>query len=264
VLDMIPGAPRLATYSMSGVYRTSEVLTGVGLAVGLGNANGRLVIESGVLGSDDRKVLRVDRRDAPLITYKSPPKIQVSSSQGLVQHLSLPGPFAPRPQWAVANGGKLAFWSGSGSAIRLLSIEGKAAGSVSIPEATFRVAPADREAWVTQNFSPDAVLFGKPDPYRGLRESASKTVQFPERFPAAMRLLGDEPSGLWVLRAAAASGEVWSIIDSGVPARELIVPAGRELVALGRDFVVATARDADGIEIVEVYRKPIRTNPVQR
>jgi hypothetical protein len=90
-----------------------------------------------------------------------------------------------------------------------------------------------------------------------LRPRARDVVRFHERFPAVLELVGDPAGGIWIRQTTAGSGEVW--VYRGVDGSErgsVRLPAGRHLLRVAEEALVAFAINEYEVEQIEVYARP--------
>lgn len=197
--------------------------------------------------------LRGEQHDTVLVIRASSEKIDLQAPGS--PSLTLSPPYAPEAVWALLSDGRVAYWDGRAADLRLLDLMGRAVGTLPLPSSTYRVQEADRQGWFDEAI-PSAAIGGEVDPFKGLRTAAREQVRFPERMPLVLGLVADPAGGVWVQRAPATSGEVWTYLDARGPRRSLRLAPGRELLAVGTGELAATARDEMDREIVEIYRKP--------
>ena len=256
VLDLVPGAPRVVTFTLSGESVRTTVVSGVELGVTLSAVGDELIVETAEFRGRNRKLVRVAQPDAALTEFMRPEQIQLVSDEGPMQSLRVAPPFAAQPHWTVLQGAGVALWPGEGQHITVLPLRGGDTLVIELPERSYPLTAADQARWIERTFPADAEVFGIRDAYRGLRKAARERIQFPDVFPPVLRLESDSRGGLWVLRADRATGQVWTLIEAGVETLTLVGPPGRDLVAFGARMLAATTVDENGVELIEIYERP--------
>jgi len=256
VLDLVPGAPRVVTFTLTGEAVRTTVASGVELGVALSAVDDELIIETAELRGRTRKLVRVAQPDAALLEFVRPEQIQLVSDEGPMQSLRVTPPFAAQPHWTVLQGAGVAFWPGEGQHIAVLPLHGGDTLVIELSKRAYPLTAADQARWIERTFPVDAEVFGIRDAYRGLRKAARERIQFPDAFPPVLRLDSDSRGGLWVLRADRASGQVWTLIEAGIETLTLVGPPGRDLVAFGARMLATTAVDENGVELIEIYERP--------
>ena len=177
----------------------------------------------------------------------------------------------PRPAWfsapvAVANDAD-SFWIGLGTeySIRQYARDGRLVRIIRRSWTPRRVTSRDIDEYVVE--------WGK----RWIRETGAEAERrradlrddpYESVVPAYSELIADRAGRLWVrtpdIRDAPRAGQLytmplvpstWSVFDArGVWLCEVTFPANFHPQEIGRDYVLATARDADGVETVVLHR----------
>lgn len=168
--------------------------------------------------------------------------------------LTLNAPFAPLPTWVALPSGKIAFWDGQTPELLLLNFQGDTVSRLPLPATPRPVSPRDREGWFGEGI-PVGDFMGRGDIFRPLREKAREQVRFPPNLPLVLALLPDPGGGVWVQRSPAASGQLWTHVDTAGTQFSMQLPPGRKLLAIGESRLAVAARDELDVETLELYRK---------
>ena len=221
-------------------------------------------------GSDSTPMVRVTvvGRPAEVVTW-----VQVTADPGPVKR-GLPYiPFSPQDGWNVMPDGRIGIVRAADYHVEFLTGDGRV--SVRGPANRFDRIPVtetDRIAY-TRQFMENSTVGGRagagatpsgesPVPPEWLEqreiEKLARDNTFAKEKPPitdAMPLV--TPTGeLWVERSGPAGApSMWDVFDeNGQMVRRYRFPAGRRLVALGRETAYAIATDEDGLQKLERYR----------
>jgi hypothetical protein len=179
-------------------------------------------------------------------------------------------PFAPQDGWAVTRAGRVAIVRSHDYHVEWLGGEKGVVRGPAVPWDPVPVTPADRMAY-TRSFIANSPVGGRnPDggmsaaPAEFLADRTVRQVAENNEFAGTMgpftdaRPLVGEDGTLWVERAThVGAPSVWDVFDaSGRPTRQVRLPPGRRLIALGRAAVYLVAADDDGVERLERYALP--------
>ena len=197
--------------------------------------------------------LRGARQDTVLRYPVSGETVQLSAPGS--PSLSLPAPFRPEPAWGAFPDGRIAFWDGRDDAVHVLDRNGRRMARLALPSTRYALTDADREAWLAGSFPGE--IRGQ-NPFAALREKARTEMKFPASFPPVLGLLPDARGGVWVLHTPPSAGQRWTYLAQGQRPLTIRLPARRSLLAVSPTEMAVHARDADGVETVEIYRTPQR------
>lgn len=244
---------KIASYDRAGNFVGSRPLT-AGMAVRLEMAGRDTLVE--LFGQQTQTVVRLRgaRQDTVLRYAHAGDMVQLSAPGA--PSLTIPAPYAGGPAWAALPNGRIAFWDGRESVVRLLDLTGRVVGRLPLPASRYAVTAPDREAWFASAI---------PSEIRGqrvfepLRQRARTEVRFPGHFPAVLGLRADPSGGVWVQQTPSASGQRWVLLREGQAPARIQLPPRQTLLAIGEHELAALARDADDVEVIHVYGHPQRT-----
>jgi hypothetical protein len=217
--------------------------------------------EAGSLYFDRVIDVRLRKRDgeridqAPLV--RKPPAGVLDT----IAQLTIPGPGNPNAfpawdAWAAGRDGRIAIVRNQDAyRVDWVLPDGSAVRGVVVDEPALAVTDDDRTAWQSANGGRgmrSSVSFG------GSRPTAPPAVEFPDRFPPAKAIHVSEDGRALVVRHQPLA-ETRPLIDvfdaSGRRTARLRLPAGREVVAVGRSLY-AFRTDDDGFQWLERYELP--------
>lgn len=202
-----------------------------------------------------RHLLRLSgQKNDTVLTWKTAARQITLAAEG-APTLTLPAPFEAEALWAGLSTGKVAFWDGAASHVRVVDLAGGPEARLPLPADRIPITEGDREAWFLDAIPVDEFK-GKKDIFAPVREKARGEVEFPESLPAALALLPDADGGVWARRTTSGAGEHWVRLAPEGPGASFRLPPGRELLAIGRTEMAVRARDENDVETVEVYRRP--------
>jgi hypothetical protein len=196
-----------------------------------------------------------------------PPSWQREGRPRLTPGIPMVG-YAPQDAWAVAADGRVALVRAGDYHVEWRATNGQVLRGPSYAYERLPVTDADKRAFVAaflqsspmSGRGPDGGMGHTPGEFQTAERVAQaiRTNEFAERHPYF------RPGGAWV----APDGALW--VERSVPAgaalvldvfddggrmvRQVILPAGRRLVGVGREVLYAVAADPDGLETLERYR----------
>lgn len=243
---------KIVTFGDDGTFSTTRPLDGW--------ANRMFVVGTDtILGSftpmtRSRAIVRYagEARDTVLAYSTSPEEVRLEAP-GAPSYTVAP-PFTAQPEWTVLPDGLVALWRPGAADIQLLDLDGVERARIPGVGARLPVRDEDREIWFRDAIPQD---FMGRRVFEPIRQRAREVMEFPERFPAVLELMGDPEGGVWVRKSTAGTGQVWHLLArDGRELGSLRFPPGRRLLAAGETELAVWSQDELGVERVEVYRRP--------
>jgi len=257
-LDFRPGACKIISFSLQGEYIASKPIRGAGMCYKFRMSRSRKIVETGSWGSRQKELLLVDKGLKELTSFMLPEAVTLLTPDGPMRRFSLQNPFANQPAWELSAAGNLIFWNGEDNELMIFKLPNlDKKGSIPIPENGIKITEDAVENWVSKNFPAGKALFGKPDFYRSVRKNIKKELSIPETYPLLNKIISDPNGGIWILRAYyRIDGQVWSYISpSGEPKFTVKFPKEREILAYGRQHIIAKYKNENGEEFIELYNR---------
>jgi hypothetical protein len=121
------------------------------------------------------------------------------------------------------------------------------------------VTEADRTAQEEQNMERWAAnpLRGMPREMMDQVEGWIRDATYADRFPAYETFLLDRAGNLWVQEYAPGKPLQFQVYDrDGTLIARTALPEGVRPLDIGKDYVLGSAKDGDGLEQVRLYRTP--------
>jgi hypothetical protein len=205
-------------------------------------------------------------RAVPIITdvvrYDSEGRPMGRVGDSLVSHrvlLTLPGsksptywdiPFTPRGLIAIGGDG---YFTGDGSSYRVNGF-GPNGPVRRIVRRTRRAAPLLDDS--VRRFRENELARAATAEERRMTEAWLSMMPYPKEIPQYSGLMADPLGRLWVRRWALEPERApWDVYDAkGKPIGRALLPEGLRATELGPDYVLGVRRDANGVDLVEVYR----------
>lgn len=251
VLDV--GRPKFVRYDEDGAFVASRPTEGM-RALRMWIRGTDTVLATFTPMTDARAAVRLDAGgiDTLFAWEERGPSIRLEA-EGAPSFTVKP-PFAPQVVWTVLADGALVRYEPSSNRLEWLDRDGRRTAATAVPWEGLPLADEDREWWIDDTIPED---FMGQRVFEPLRPVARERLEFPERLPPVLDAMEDAVGGVWLRRSTPVRGERWALVRrDGVLRGEIVLPAGRELLATGEAELFALARDDLGIERVEVYRKP--------
>ncbi len=172
-----------------------------------------------------------------------------------------PRPFAPSDGWAVAPDGRVAIVRASDYHVEWIAPDGRRTVGPAVPYVPVAITRADKNAWADRQ-TQGKIVMRTPEGTRTMHPSRPDPdkLDWPTvKPPFDARDVFVTPDGeLWVRRMEPADDEsqTYDVFDArGVRTKQMVLPAGRELVGFGRETVYAMHKDSDDLEWLEMYRR---------
>lgn len=207
------------------------------------------------LGQDNTLMLIDSAGGTPILNYKNPRSVLLAPDDGPIRRMHVIPPFSGPPAWIVRSDNRIAFWPGAGDSLQILSLDGQPIALWPIPQGRIPVEDRDRDLWIDRKFPPDAVMLSHKRAFEAIRREAREDLTFPEAFAPVLDLMSGPCRTVWVLRADKASGERWLVMASNQTPILVRLPAGRQLSAVGREFLALAAQTDSEVETVELYNR---------
>jgi hypothetical protein len=100
-------------------------------------------------------------------------------------------------------------------------------------------------------------LRGMPREMMDQVEGWIRNATYAERFPAYETFLLDRAGNIWVQEFAPGKPLQFQVYDpAGTLIARTALPDGVRPLDIGKDYVLGTAKDGDGLEQVQLYRTP--------
>jgi len=178
-------------------------------------------------------------------------------------------PYAPQDAWTVAPDGRVALVHASDYHVEWISPDGQRTSGPPLRFTPVKIGKAEKEEWADRMSGGMAVMVmrsgggnataGTPPAFRPPRPDID-AQDWPEvKPPFVAGSPRTSPEGeLWiqVSQPASVTTEVWDVIDErGQRVRQVVLPEGRRLVALGKGTLYTVRRDADDLEWLERYKR---------
>lgn len=192
-----------------------------------------------------------------------------SGSGGGQMRFSGMRPYAADDGWTVAPDGRVALVHASDYHVDWITPDGKRTSGPPLAFTPVKIGKAEKEEWADRMSGGTAVMVmrtgggnatsGAPPAFRPPRPNIDEQDWPETKPPFVAGSQRTSPEGeLWiqVSQPASAKGELWDVIDArGQRARQVALPEGRRLVALGKGTLYTVRRDADDLEWLERYRR---------
>jgi len=178
-------------------------------------------------------------------------------------------PLSPRDGWAVASDGRVAFVRAGDYSVHWKRPDGSVTAGPANSYDPVRIGQAEKEDWVDQlgrnglsirvmnNNGSMQMSASRGGPSRG-GNSGVDTYEWPEHMPAfnATRIRVDPNGTLWVRRYGKQDAEVvFDLFDgNGAMVKQVVLPAGRDIVGFGSGVVYTAAADEFDLIWLERYR----------
>jgi len=188
-----------------------------------------------------------------LVSFQSGPSVEIEPSVG--PSLTLPAPFQSRTVWTLLENRRIARVEKGSRKVHVKDFHGETLQTLRIPEGAYDVREEDGRAWIYRQLNPQTLAFGQEDPFRKTREEALETLDFPDRYPPALKILSDAKQGVWVLRADRKQGQIWTHLRVNHSPRTVSFPAGLRVSAFGAKYIAGIDRGKNGIELVKLYNR---------